>query len=92
MSRILLSAGLIALLLGAAGASAGEQDAGGAEQPLPGELIIPEEMTGDQGEEKKQCMTVCARWGEECILINKGAGGMERKCRRTCQQFAEECF
>lgn len=62
------------------------------EEPLPGELIIPGAApTGDEEKEKK-CMTVCGRWGEECILVNKGAGGMERKCRRTCKQFTEECF
>ena len=94
MSRILLPAALAALLLGNPALSVAEEPASGeAEQPLPGELIIPDEMGGDKGqEEKKQCMTVCAEWGEECMLINKGAGGMERKCRRTCQQFAEECF
>jgi hypothetical protein len=94
MSRILSSATLAALLLLLPGlGAAGQQESGEAEQPLPGELVLPEEMRGDDsGEEKKQCMTVCARWGEECILVNRGAGGMERKCRRTCQQFAEECF
>ena len=93
MSRILLSAGLAALLACAPGLfAADEQKTEAAAQPQPGELVIPEEMTADPGAEKKQCMTVCARWGEECILVNKGAGGMERKCRRTCQQFAEECF
>ncbi|MNC97843.1 hypothetical protein D3C83_156320 [compost metagenome] len=59
---------------------------------MPGELILPEEMVPDSGSEKKQCMTVCSNWGEECMLVNKGAGGMERKCRRTCKQFAEECL
>ena len=95
MSRILLSAALAALLACAAGASIADepQPAEEAKQPQPGELIIPEEMTKEPGtDEKKQCMTVCARWGDECVLVNKGAGGMERKCRRTCQQFAEECF
>jgi hypothetical protein len=93
MSRVLFSAGLAALLACPPGLlAADEAQPGEAHEPLPGELVIPEEMRGDPGVEKKQCMTVCARWGEECILINKGAGGMERKCRRTCQQFAEECF
>ena len=57
---------------------------------MPGTLILPEAPGQDTKGEK--CMTVCARWGEDCLLINKGAGGMERKCRRTCKQFAEECF
>ncbi|MGH8245177.1 MAG: hypothetical protein ACREUU_01955 [Gammaproteobacteria bacterium] len=59
-------------------------------EPLPGSLLLPDEAPKDGG--KKQCMTVCARWGEECMLVNKGRGGLERKCRRTCKQFAEECF
>jgi hypothetical protein len=62
----------------------------GENAPLPGELVLPAGVEGERKE--KQCMTVCARWGEECILINKGAGGMDRRCRRTCQEFAEECF
>jgi hypothetical protein len=57
---------------------------------VPGTLILPEAPGEDTKGEK--CMTVCARWGEDCLLINKGRGGMERKCRRTCKQFAEECF
>lgn len=57
---------------------------------MPGTLIMPEAPGQDSKREK--CMTVCARWGEDCLLINKGAGGMQRKCRRTCKQFAEECF
>ncbi len=55
-----------------------------------GTYILPEAPGQDNKREK--CMTVCARWGEDCLLINKGVGGMERKCRRTCKQFAEECF
>jgi hypothetical protein len=69
-------------------------DAAGNEQPqppAPGSLVLPATATDDDRKQKK-CMTVCARWGEECMLINRGAGGMERKCRRTCKQFAEECF
>lgn len=65
-----------------------------ADQPKPGELVIPQDsLKGEsQDEGEKKCMTVCVRWGEECMLINKGAGGMERRCRRTCQQFGEECL
>lgn len=65
---------------------------GEPEEPLPGSLLLPQGSEPGKDPEKKQCMTVCARWGEECMLINKGAGGMERRCRRTCKQFAEECF
>jgi len=94
MSRTLLSAALAALLACAAGPSVADEPKAAEEtmQPQAGELIIPDDMTRDTGAEKKQCMTVCARWGDECVLVNKGAGGMERKCRRTCQQFGEECF
>lgn len=60
------------------------------QQAMPGSLMLPEAPGKDVKPEK--CMTVCAKWGEECLLINKGAGGMQRKCRRTCKQFAEECF
>ena len=58
--------------------------------PAAGTYILPE--APGPGTEGKKCMTVCARWGEDCLLINKGAGGMQRKCRRTCKQFSEECF
>lgn len=61
-----------------------------APEPLPGTYILPGTPGPDRNVEK--CMTVCARWGEECIIVNKGPGGMQRKCRRTCKQFAEECF
>lgn len=60
------------------------------QQAVPGSFLLPEAPGQDSKREK--CMTVCARWGEDCMLINKGVGGMERKCRRTCKQFAEECF
>jgi hypothetical protein len=59
-------------------------------EALPGSYILPEAPGSERKPDK--CMTVCARWGEECIIVNKGPGGMQRKCRRTCKQFAEECF
>lgn len=59
-------------------------------EAMPGTFMMPDAPGQDAKPEK--CMTVCARWGEDCLLINKGAGGMQRKCRRTCKQFAEECF
>jgi len=66
-------------------------DRSGERAPRPGTLIIPgKEKREKQAEEK--CMTVCARWGEECVYVNRGAGGTTRKCRRTCKQFTEECF
>ena len=94
MFRLLLPVLLAAVLGWHPAVSAADQDKnrqGKSEPPLPGELVLPADARPQDGGEK-QCMTVCARWGEECILINKGAGGMERRCRRTCQQFAEECF
>ncbi|MBI2994727.1 MAG: hypothetical protein HYY48_11215 [Gammaproteobacteria bacterium] len=64
-------------------------------EPMPGELIIPQNSlkpSEPAEDDERNCMTVCVRWGEECLLINKGAGGMERKCRRTCKQLGEECL
>jgi hypothetical protein len=60
--------------------------------PQPsGTILLPDSLTNSSNVEKK-CMTVCAAWGEDCTYINRGAGGMTRSCRRTCQQFTEECF
>jgi hypothetical protein len=95
MSRILIFVFILALVAWRPAVSAGvvpEQESTEAEQPKAGELVLPEELKGTEDGGEKKCMTVCARWGEECILVNKGAGGMERKCRRTCLEFAEECF
>jgi hypothetical protein len=54
-------------------------------KPLDGELLLPD----DYKAEEKKCMTVCDRWGEDCIL-NPRTGS--RKCRRVCKSFAEDCF
>ncbi len=64
------------------------------EDARPGTLLLPAGVeSGDAADTaKKQCMTVCSRWGEECTFINRGIGGMSRKCRRACKQFSEECF
>ncbi len=59
--------------------------------PPSGTLVLPADTAGEETTEKK-CMTVCASWGEECTYINRGAGGTTRSCRRTCQQYTEECF
>jgi hypothetical protein len=56
------------------------------EKPLDGELLLPDDYNGA---EDKKCLTVCDRWGEDCIL-NPRTGS--RKCRRVCKSFAEECF
>lgn len=61
------------------------------QSPIPGQLVMPEEKK-DGDDKKEKCMTVCARWGEECTYVNRGAGGTTRKCRRACKQFTEECF
>jgi hypothetical protein len=55
-------------------------------KPLDGELLLPDDY--NEAEDKK-CLTVCDRWGEDCIL-NPRTGS--RKCRRVCKSFAEECF
>ena len=55
-------------------------------KPLDGELVLPDDY--NKAEDKK-CVTVCDRWGEDCIL-NPSTGS--RKCRRVCKSFAEQCF
>ena len=42
--------------------------------------------------EDRRCMTVCSRWGEDCVTLNPGADPVTRKCVRTCKSFAEECL
>jgi hypothetical protein len=55
-------------------------------EPEPGSLVIP----GDAEEKAdKQCLTICKKWGEDCI-INPRTG--DRNCRRTCKDFGQECF
>jgi hypothetical protein len=63
-----------------------EENDGRSVKPLDGELLLPDDY--NKVEEKK-CMTVCDRWGEDCIL-NPRTGS--RKCRRVCKSFAEDCF
>ena len=55
-------------------------------EPESGSLIIPGES---QSKEKKKCLNVCKKWGEDC-MINPRTGA--RDCRRTCKEFGEECF
>lgn len=55
-------------------------------KPIDGELLLPDDY---KNAEEKKCLTVCERWGEDCI-INPRTGS--RKCRRVCKSFAEECF
>ena len=56
--------------------------------PESGSLVIPGE-TDNSGNEKKQCLNVCKKWGEDC-MVNPRTGA--RQCRRTCKEFGEECF
>lgn len=56
------------------------------EQPLSGSLVLP---AADEDKTEKKCMTVCQRWGQECMIdATRGV----RKCRRTCKEFGQECF
>jgi len=94
---------LLCLLAGGFTASSAAQDMGLLTQneqiapervvpaPAPGTLILPGEQL-DKDSASKKCMTVCAQWGEECNYINRGSAGTTRSCRRTCQQYTEECF
>lgn len=60
--------------------------------PQQGRLLMPNALQPQEEQESRNCMTVCAAWGEDCTYINRGIGGTTRTCRRVCQQFAEECF
>ncbi|MFT5134333.1 MAG: hypothetical protein ACI9SC_002808 [Gammaproteobacteria bacterium] len=57
------------------------------EQPRSGSLVLP--AAADEEKSEKKCMTVCQRWGQEC-MIDSSRG--VRKCRRTCKEFGQECF
>jgi hypothetical protein len=63
-----------------------EDDKDRSAKPLDGELLLPDDY--NKAEEKK-CMTICDKWGQDCI-INPSTGS--RKCRRVCKSFTEECF
>lgn len=56
--------------------------------PKSGTLLMPSETGKKDDKEGKKCMTVCSRWGQDCI-IDPARG---RQCRRTCKEFGEECF
>ena len=85
LSKKLLMALMIAILSVSMPLSSEEQDERNL-QPIDGELLLPDDY--NQATEKK-CMTVCDKWGEDCI-INPRTGS--RKCRRVCKSFTEECF
>ncbi|NKB37920.1 MAG: hypothetical protein GKR93_12260 [Gammaproteobacteria bacterium] len=56
-------------------------------QDLPsGTLVLP--VAKDEKEVEKKCMTVCQKWGQDCVYDNQRG----RKCRRSCKQFGQECF
>jgi len=60
----------------------------GREAPENGALLLPERRDADETRNEKQCMTVCNRWGEDCIYDPQRG----RQCRRTCKDFEEQCF
>ena len=56
-------------------------------KPRSGSLVLP--VAVDEEKSEKKCMTVCQRWGQECMIDStRGV----RKCRRTCKEFGQECF
>jgi hypothetical protein len=58
------------------------------EIPKSGTLLLPESLDRDKNAKDKKCMTVCNRWGEDCIIDPRRG----RQCRRTCKEFGEACF
>lgn len=68
-----------------------EQQPAEVDPPASGTLLLPDDKTTDNNADNK-CMTVCSSWGEECTYVNRGSGGTTRSCRRTCQQYRQECF
>lgn len=100
-AKITLAAGLSGLLLYAAAFPAGAaivltgntSSAENGKQPPAATLVTPaRDENSSKRDEHSRCMTVCARWGQECTTSDSGPGGQTRKCRRACQQLTEECF
>ena len=56
----------------------------------PASLQLPAAV--EENRESSRCMTVCSRWGEECVMVSPAAGVVSQKCVRTCKSFAEECL
>lgn len=57
-------------------------------EPKSGTLLLPSSTKNINTKDTKKCMTVCSRFGQDCIIDpNRG-----RQCRRTCKEFAKECF
>ncbi len=64
-----------------------ENDEANDETPRSGSLVLP--LTADDDKSEKKCMTICQRWGQDCMIDStRGV----RKCRRTCKEFGQECF
>ena len=64
-----------------------ENDKSDDETPRSGSLVLP--LTADDDKSEKKCMTICQRWGQDCMIDStRGV----RKCRRTCKEFGQECF
>ena len=63
-----------------------ESESSAAVQPSPGNLVIP--AASEDKAKEKNCVTVCDKWGRDCI-INPKTG--QRKCRRMCKSFGQEC-
>ena len=60
----------------------------GREAPRSGTLLLPDSPDPKEHANEKRCMTVCNRWGEDCIYDPQRG----RQCRRTCKDFEEQCF
>lgn len=90
-SRFLILAGMLLPLLAVAGAPerGGQGDRERGHEVAPGTLIVPgrDQPSGKRAEDQR-CMKVCIRWGEDCIIDNRGV----RRCQRSCQEFGEQCF
>ncbi len=79
-----------------------ENNESGEEEPRSGSLVLPADedkeklrsgalvlpLNADDNESEKKCLTVCQRWGQDCVYDNRRG----RKCRRTCKEFGQECF
>ena len=57
------------------------------QEPGSGDLLIPD--ANEKEDAEKKCITVCDKWGRDCI-INPQTG--QRKCRRMCKSFGQECL
>ena len=58
--------------------------------PEPASLQLP--AANEENRDDRRCMTVCSRWGEDCVMISPAADVVSQKCVRTCKSFAEECL